>query len=95
MMINAKLKEKIVAFLRDNGAKKICIFGSYARGEEGPDSDLDIMVEFAEKKSLLDIIGIEQELTDETGIKVDLLTERSISPYMIDEIKKEMAVVYG
>ena len=95
MMINAKLKEKIVTFLRANGAKKICIFGSYARGEQGPDSDLDILVEFAEKKSLLDIIGIEQELTDETGIKVDLLTERSISPYIIDEIKKEMAVVYG
>lgn len=77
------------------GLKKVSIFGSYARGEAAPGSDLDIIVEFSEEKSLLDIIGVEQELSDELGIRVDLLTEKSISLYLIDRIKKEMIVIYG
>jgi hypothetical protein len=87
--------KKIVSILRSHGAKRIGIFGSYARGEMDPESDLDILVEFSERKSLLDIVGIEQELSEALGIKVDLLTEKSISPYLIDSIKKEMAVIYG
>jgi len=42
----------------------------------------------------LDIVGIEQELSDELGIKVDLLNKKSISPYLIDRIRKEMMVIY-
>ena len=71
------------------------MFGSYVRGEEYPDSDIDVLVEFSDRKSLLDIVGIEQELSDALDIKVDLLTEKSISPYLIDRIKREMVVIYG
>jgi len=49
-------------------------------------------VEFSERRSLLEIVVIEQELSDAMGMKVDLLTEKSISPYLIDRIKKEMVV---
>ncbi len=86
--------EEVASILASHGAKKVSIFGSYARGEQKPESDLDIIVEFSERKSLLDIVGIEQELSDELGIKVDLLTEKSISPYLIDRIRKEMMVIY-
>jgi len=86
--------EKVNSILTSHGAKKISIFGSYARGEAHPESDIDIMVEFAERKSLLDIVGIEQELSEALGIKVDLLTEKSISPYLVDRIKKEMVVIH-
>jgi predicted nucleotidyltransferase len=88
------LFKKIVSLIKKHGAKKIAVFGSYARGEEKPKSDIDILVEFSERKSLLDLVGIEQELSDALGIKVDLLTEKSISPYLIDMIKKEMWVIY-
>lgn len=86
--------KKAVSILVNHGAKKVSIFGSYARNEQNPESDLDIIVEFSERKSLLDIVGIEQELSDKLGIKVDLLTEKSISPYIIDRIKKEIIVIY-
>jgi len=86
--------KKVTSILKRYGAKEISIFGSYARGEEKKTSDLDIIVEFSERKSLFDIVGIEQELSEALGIKVDLLTEKSISPYLIDRIKKEMVVIY-
>ena len=94
MMTPDMIYEKVTSILTSYGAKKISIFGSYARGEAHPESDIDIMVEFAERKSLLDIVGIEQELSEALGIKVDLLTEKSISPYLIDRIKKEMVVIH-
>ena len=95
MKVNKEnLFKKIISLIKKHGAKKIAVFGSYARGEEKPKSDIDILVEFSERKSLLDIVGIEQELSDILGIKVDLLTEKSISPYLIGRIKKEMKVIY-
>ncbi|AKB35580.1 nucleotidyltransferase [Methanosarcina siciliae C2J] len=87
------LFRKILSFLKQYGASKVSVFGSYVRGEEKPESDIDILVEFAERKSLLTLVNIELELSDYLGIKVDLLTEKSISPYMIDEIKKEARVI--
>lgn len=81
--------KKVTSILKRYGAKEINIFGSYARGEEKKTSDLDIIVEFSERKSLFDIVGIEQELSEALGIRVDLLTEKSISPYLIDRIKME------
>jgi len=86
--------KKVVSTLERYGAKKIAIFGTYARDEAKPESDIDILVDFSEIKSLLDLVGIEQELSDVLGVKADLLTEKSISPYLIDRIKGEMKVIY-
>ncbi|MBA4251926.1 MAG: hypothetical protein C0425_03240 [Chlorobiaceae bacterium] len=72
----------------------MAVFGSYARGEEKPESDIDILVNFSGRKNLLEIVKMERELSEVLGIKVDLLTEKSISPYLINTIKKEMAVIY-
>lgn len=90
-----QMTSRIVEILKGHGATMIAIFGSYARGEETSGSDIDIITDFSTRKSLLDLVGIEQELSDEIGIKVDLLTESSISPYLIDRIRSEMKVVYG
>jgi len=90
-----EIYKKIENFLIKNGAIKISIFGSYSRGEETKDSDIDILVAFSDRKSLFDLVEIEYKLEELIGIKVDLLTEKSISPYLIDDIKKEMVVIYG
>jgi len=88
------IREKVISILKRHGARKISIFGSYIRGEATPDSDLDVLVEFPEAKGLIKFIGIENELSETLGIKVDLLTEKGISPYLVERIKKEAIVIY-
>lgn len=90
-----KLCEEIVSFLKLQGAKKIAIFGSYARGEAKPSSDIDILVEFKDQKSLFELVRIERELSERINIKADILTKSAISPYLIDSITKDANVVYG
>lgn len=87
--------DKILQMLKTQGVRKVAIFGSYVRGEEKSGSDIDVIVEFSERKSLLELVRIERELSEVLGIKVDLLTEKSISPYLIGSIRKEMEVIYG
>ncbi len=93
-MTKLEISRKTVAVLTKEGANKVAIFGSYARGEPGPDSDLDILVEFSSAKSLLDIVRIERVLSEALGVRVDLLTEKSLSPYLADRIKGEMEIIY-
>jgi predicted nucleotidyltransferase len=57
-------------------------------------SDIAVIVEFSVKKSLLELVRIERELYEVLGIKVDLLTEKSISPYLTDIVKQQMEVIY-
>ena len=89
-----RILEQIVQALKEQGATKVAIFGSFARGEERPESDVDVIVEFSERKSLLDLVRIERELHETVGVKVDLLTEKSIGPYLIDNVRQEMEVIY-
>ena len=77
------------------GVTKIGLFGSVARGEDTSASDIDLLVKFAKRKSLLDIVKLERELSAGLGKKVDLLTEAAISPYMRDRILSELKVIYG
>jgi len=58
-----KFDDKIISFMRQHGAEKIGVSGSYARNEADSKSDLDLMVWFKEQKSLLGVIRIERELS--------------------------------
>jgi hypothetical protein len=84
----------LVSFLTKHGAKKIGLFGSVARGEERPDSDIDILVEFNGDPSLLDVVIIEQEASEILGKKIDLVTEEALSPYIKEKVMKEVVVIY-
>ena len=85
---------ELVQLCRKNGIIKLGVFGSVARGTATGESDLDLLVHFSESQSLLTHVRIERELSQLLGIKVDLLTEEAISPYLRDIIKKELQVVY-
>jgi predicted nucleotidyltransferase len=74
----------------------LAVFGSFVRGEQRRGSDVDIAVEFdsSKNKTLLDLVGLEEELSGAFKRKVDLGVFRSLSPYIIDEVKQEMCVIY-
>ncbi|MBI4653293.1 nucleotidyltransferase family protein [Candidatus Kuenenbacteria bacterium] len=77
-----KIKEKIFPILKKNSVIKASIFGSFARGEETYESDIDILVELQKDKSLLDFIHLKNELEDLLRQKVDLLTYGGINPLL-------------
>lgn len=93
-MIDKNISQKIIDLLSKHNPKKIGIFGSFARNEESINSDIDILVDFKEQKSILDLIEIEMELTEALMRKVDLITETSIHPYLQNYIEKDLQVIY-
>lgn len=68
----------------------IGIFGSYARNEQLTDSDLDILIDFDKTVDLLQLIGLEQELSEVLGVKVDLVTVRSLNDRLKPHVEKEL-----
>ncbi len=93
--INQKVREAIVSILTKQGARRIAIFGSYARGEAGAQSDIDILVRFDRPKSLFQLVRIEDELTTALHRDVDLITEKSVSPYLAGPIHRDEVVIFG
>jgi len=83
------MKKKIVAVLKENDVKKAGIFGSFARGEDKKNSDIDILIEFNSVKSLLDIVRLEFLLARILKRKIDLLTYKGIHPLLKERILKE------
>ena len=88
-MISDTQKKIIIQNLSPYKPKRLGIFGSYARGENNANSDLDILVEFGERISLLDLVGLEQDLSESLGIRVDLVTERALSKYVRPYVEKD------
>lgn len=88
-----KIKNKISPTLRRFDVVKAAFFGSFARGENRKGSDIDILVEFKGKKTLLDLVGLELALERLLKRKVDVLTYRSIHPLLKDIILKEERVI--
>jgi len=82
-------KQKIIKILKKHGAKKAGIFGSYARGEQDEQSDIDILVEFNKKISLFDFVGVKLELEDALERKVDLVEYKVIKSRIRELILNE------
>lgn len=98
----AQLQERTIAGVsaleirevaKRHGATRVRVFGSFARGDNRHGSDLDLLVDLSPGRSLLDLVAIKQDLEDLLGIRVDVVTERSISPYMRDAVLKEAVAV--
>ncbi len=86
------LREKRVEILQiaaKHGARTIRVFGSVARGEEDEKSDLDLLVDMEEARSLLDLGGLLLELQDLLGCRVDVVTEKGLRERIRDRVLKE------
>jgi predicted nucleotidyltransferase len=92
----ADLREKILPLLRPY-VKRIAVFGSFARGEETPESDIDLLVELkADKRPRLGLgwFSLEEELSRIMGRDVELIAEGSLSPYLRPYAEKDLVLLY-
>ena len=88
VLARREAREDISRIAAEHGARNLRVFGSAGRGE--PDArDLDLLVEMAADRNLLDLISLSQELEDALGIEVDVLTEGGLSPYLRERILAE------
>jgi predicted nucleotidyltransferase len=87
------LGEKIIDILRRNDVKRASFFGSIVRGEMTEGSDVDILVEFDGRKSLLDLAHLKNELEDTINRRVDVLTYKSLHPRLKDKILAEQVPI--
>jgi len=88
-----QIKNRILNALRHNDVSRASLFGSVVRGELTEDSDIDILIEYNGKKSLLDLVGLKQELEEILKRKVDVLTYNSLHPLLKDKILREQEVI--
>jgi len=77
-MLDFKLKNRVISLLKPHNPLRIGVFGSYARGENSVESDLDLLVSFKDPIGLLKLVQIQHELEDKLGLSVDLVTENSV-----------------
>ena len=74
-------------------AEIIGIFGSYVRGEEKPESDVDVLVRFMEGATIFDLVGLAEFLEEKLGIRADVVSERALRPELKEQILKEVVTV--
>ena len=93
-MTTQDISTKVIPILKSQGVLKAALFGSVVTGEAKKSSDVDILVKFDSRKSLLDLVRLQFILEDKLGRKVDLLTYDSIHPLLKDIILNEQRVIY-
>ena len=89
--------ELLAEFCRRHGIARLSLFGSALRGEDRPDSDLDLLVEFLpdHRVGFFGLAAIERQLSEMLGRKVDLRTPNELSPRFRDEVLRTAAVQYA
>ena len=82
-------RQQILELAQQRGVQSISVFGSVARGDEGSESDIDLLVDPDPGCSLLDLISLKHDIEDLTGRNVDIVSKRGLSPYLADKIIEE------
>lgn len=93
--MNSDIKNIIIKSLQDYSPVMIGVFGSYARNENQESSDIDILVKFKSTLSLLQLVHLERLISQQLGIKVDLITVGAIKNKIVkDSIDKDLQIIY-
>ena len=95
-LVDKMPRDKLAEFCKRNYIRRLSLFGSAISGELGPDSDIDLLVEFEEGHTpgLFSIIRMEMELAEDLGRKVDLRTPGDLSRYFRDEVIRNAKLQY-
>lgn len=88
------IKKALLPYCSIYPISRIGLFGSYARGKADEESDIDLVVEFEEHVSLMKVLGLKTKLEAELKKKVDLLESDNIEAALVEEISKEMVILY-
>lgn len=83
------IKIDLVPLLRSHGVLRSFVFGSYARNEATEASDLDLLLSFRERKSLLDLVALQATLEKKLDMKIDIVTEQSLHPKLRPYVDRE------
>ena len=89
-----EIKTKVSDTAMQYGVKKVYLFGSYARGEASPGSDIDICIEKGSIRTLFELSGFCLDLEETLGNKVDLVTTAGLSGEFKEQIEKDMVLIY-
>lgn len=94
-MKRQEINKAIIEYLDQYYPARIGVFGSFAREEDTPESDIDILVRFKQTISLFDLVKIERELTSILGKKVDLVTEPALKNKKLRHyIYKDLQIIF-
>ena len=93
--IKKEIRDRIVTILKKYDAERIAIFGSYARGEAEKKAISTSLSGLPSPKSLIQLVQIEDEIAKSVKVPVDLVTEKSVSPYLSSSIHRDEVVIYG
>ena len=85
----ASQRDRILALAAASGATRVRVFGSGAKGIDREGSDVDLLVDMPAGTSLLHIVGLQLDIADMLGVKVDLCTDRELHPFLRDRILAE------
>jgi hypothetical protein len=88
-------ESRLAEFCRRHGITRLRLFGSAVRGEDGPDSDVDLIADFGVPVGYFELIRAEDELAEFFGRPVDLLTEPAISRFMRDAVLASAQVIFA
>ncbi len=89
MQLIRQRKQEIMQIAARYGAHNLRVFGSVARGEAGPESDVDLLVQFDANRSLFDLVTMSQELEDLFGRRVEVVTEQALHWYIRERVLHE------
>lgn len=95
MELLQKHKAEILEIAKRRGVERIRVFGSVARGEDTPESDIDLLVKMADGRSYFDLCGFAQETEDMIHKSVDVVSENGIHPLMRSEILSVVRPFYN
>ncbi len=91
--IKQSLSIQKTMLLKKYKVNRLGIFGSYVRGEQQQNSDLDVLIDYEDPPSLVTLIELEYYLSEIIGVKVDLVTTKGIKPQLKDYILKEVVYI--
>ena len=93
-MCTQAMQQKIADYFKTQPVLKVWLFGSYARGEETPDSDVDLLIIPEQSVGLFKLSGMLLDLQELLNLRVDLVTEKGLLPFARESVNKDKILIY-